>query len=1007
MADNLGSVGTAFVEIVADFSKFESSLNGSQLKSAAESAAQSVSGIGDAAEQTATKATSSFDRMRSSLTAFNEARESAMKNMGAWTDFADTLDSVGSKAQSLGFGLTAAVTAPILAVTGLGLSFNAMQESAQIGFTTMLGSGQQAKSFLEGLKDFAARTPFEFPDLVRASQRMLAYGFAAKDIIPTLTAVGDASSMLGGRPETIERITLALGQIKAKGTVQAEEMRQLAEAGIPAWDILANKLGVTIPQAMKLVENRAVSADVAIKALTEGMEQRFGGGMEKAAHSMTGLLSTVADEFRFISGSLTEGLFNALKGPLETLTAGMTAFRKELELVPDGFKAVGLAGGLAIASIGPALWVGGSLAGGIANLIKLSVELKGVWAGMTAPGGIMPGATIGGTVGDVLKVGGIVALGVAAGIAAGKLINLAIAASGKQDWFDKQLAAGLNFGPLGWMGGKLLTGQSQVDEANDSTKVGVARMKMALQASGLPFDQGSMSDADFIARSAALMRDNQISVGPRNPGPGATTPPKDPFSEAERKHINDMVEAIDGENKKYRELTEVLRIAEAQHKSVDAVTKVYGDDIVKMVEQMKAAGTTVSKNNEKWYEAVKSQQALDNAIMSASKWHVPINGLASDFQGLEMKIAGAQDKAQQLFSLLATPPPMNIGESLEQLIPQRAIDDAIRKANQGPFAGNEMEQLRDKINGFPRPADVLLQDPGETIGRGIDRSNRAVQQQIDKMKESAKESEQWRTAWSTAMGNITTDFAKGFTDMLFNAKSFSGVLKGTFTELGKSLTETMLVHFFHPVQKEFEKLAAKITDTLSDKVFSKIFGGSKDDGGIDTFGRVIGPVNSAGKAPSAPSGGSGGGGGGGGGNLLSNIFAGGTMVSSIIGNFQQARLEGTMNAVEANTRFTYIELRDTMDIYWTQYKALLEIQGNTAILANNVRGGGGGVGTAAMPPITVELHEEINVYTGAGDPATILSVVRQGVDTNREGFLEDLATKVWNARPGLPSATPA
>ena len=42
----------------------------------------------------------------------------------------------------------------------------------------------------------------------------------------------------------------------AKGKVQAEEMRQLAEAGIPAWKILAATLNTDVAGAMKLVEQR-------------------------------------------------------------------------------------------------------------------------------------------------------------------------------------------------------------------------------------------------------------------------------------------------------------------------------------------------------------------------------------------------------------------------------------------------------------------------------------------------------------------------------------------------------------------------------------------------------------------------------------------------------------------------------------------------------------------------------------------------------------------------------
>jgi hypothetical protein len=94
---------------------------------------------------------------------------------------------------------------------GTAISFNSMLQTAQIGFATMLGSAEKAQKFLEDMADFAIRTPFEYPELLEAAKRMLAYGFAAEEVLPTLRAVGDASAALGSGSVGIDRITLALG----------------------------------------------------------------------------------------------------------------------------------------------------------------------------------------------------------------------------------------------------------------------------------------------------------------------------------------------------------------------------------------------------------------------------------------------------------------------------------------------------------------------------------------------------------------------------------------------------------------------------------------------------------------------------------------------------------------------------------------------------------------------------------------------------------------------------
>ena len=57
-------------------------------------------------------------------------------------------------------------------------------EQWQVSFTNLLGSEQLAKDKLEELVNFATRTPFEIPDVVSNAQRLMAFGFAAKDVIP-------------------------------------------------------------------------------------------------------------------------------------------------------------------------------------------------------------------------------------------------------------------------------------------------------------------------------------------------------------------------------------------------------------------------------------------------------------------------------------------------------------------------------------------------------------------------------------------------------------------------------------------------------------------------------------------------------------------------------------------------------------------------------------------------------------------------------------------------------
>ena len=199
-------------------------------------------------------------------------------------------------------------------------------QTVQTAFTNMLGSAEKSAAFVKDLQEFAAKTPFELSQVTSAAQKFLAFGFTAEQVIPTLTAVGDAAAGVGLGADGIDRVTLALGQIAAKARVQSDEMLQLTEAGIPAWQMLADKIGVTVPQAMDMVTKGMVDAQTGISALVEGMNTKFGGMMAQQSQTIQGTWSTMMDGMEQASAQVGLRLAEALdvtsifQGIGETLT---------------------------------------------------------------------------------------------------------------------------------------------------------------------------------------------------------------------------------------------------------------------------------------------------------------------------------------------------------------------------------------------------------------------------------------------------------------------------------------------------------------------------------------------------------------------------------------------------------------------------------------------------------------------------------------------------------------
>lgn len=206
----------------------------------------------------------------------------------------------------------------------------AIFEQTRMAFSTMFGD--VADDFYDELQRFGVETPFELPELESAAKQLKAYGFSTEDIIPILTAAGDAAAAMGD-PGVIDRVTRALGQMQSKGKVMAEEMnRQLIEAGIPAWDYLAEAMGISTEEVQRLTEQGLIPADEAIAAIIKGIEDGdMGGMMADQMDTANGKLAMFEDNILLLKRDLGEPLVEAFKPFLDLAADGLERLSGKVE----------------------------------------------------------------------------------------------------------------------------------------------------------------------------------------------------------------------------------------------------------------------------------------------------------------------------------------------------------------------------------------------------------------------------------------------------------------------------------------------------------------------------------------------------------------------------------------------------------------------------------------------------------------------------------------------------
>lgn len=175
-------------------------------------------------------------------------------------------------------------------------------EQTTIAFEGLLGSAGRARALLGDLREFAAITPFELPDVLDATKKLLALGTAAHEIIPTMTTLGDVAAALGAGPQQISLVVRALGQIRGKGRVLAEELNQISEnfAGFSAVSAIAIARGQTVAETMDDMRAGAVDAQSGIEAILQGMRDFPGAAnaMIRQSQTLNGVMSTLRDNLR-------------------------------------------------------------------------------------------------------------------------------------------------------------------------------------------------------------------------------------------------------------------------------------------------------------------------------------------------------------------------------------------------------------------------------------------------------------------------------------------------------------------------------------------------------------------------------------------------------------------------------------------------------------------------------------------------------------------------------------
>lgn len=370
-------------------------------------------------------------------TGFDRAIKDAEKSAGNFQktigDMGKKLSSAGESLRSAGKKITMATTA-FAGIAAIGVKYNATMETYATSFEVMTGSAEKAAEVVDELKDIAASTPFEMPELAETTQLLMNYGFTADDALDKMQMLGDISQ---GSAEKMNRIATAYGQMSSTGKVSLGDVKQMIEAGFNPLQEISESTG----ESMESLYDRISAGTISVDEITASMQRstseggRYFQSMEKQSLTFSGQMSTLKDNVQGLLGNVTSGIFEKLAQDVlpkinEVLTTVNTAFEEggfqgvldaigEMSPALDGvitkiqsfstfLQNLGISpaafAGI-VAAIGPAITVVGTLVRGIGGIstaisgISTAVSglggIKGIFTALTGPVGLTVTAIMG------------------------------------------------------------------------------------------------------------------------------------------------------------------------------------------------------------------------------------------------------------------------------------------------------------------------------------------------------------------------------------------------------------------------------------------------------------------------------------------------------------------------------------------------------------------------------------------------------------------------------------
>lgn len=288
--------------------------------------------------------TKSAEKAQSALKKTGDAAKSGLNNVNDSADRASvSIENLTKKITMVGKAVAASfVVGKILDIGKAALSASADIELLHKGLAFSLGDAG-ADQLIKTMQDLGEASAYDTTELLPMARAWVNIGNNAEQAAAKMATIIDAGSAYGMTADKLNSVNIALTQMQMKGKVSAEEMMQLTEAGLPAWTLLSEKMGLPVEQLQDMASKSMLTQD-AMDTLFAAMKDKTEGAASSMASTLTGQWSNIQEALTNSMAAIGDIISMAFNVPGVLTELGNLAEQAKavISSIRDNAKAMGI-----------------------------------------------------------------------------------------------------------------------------------------------------------------------------------------------------------------------------------------------------------------------------------------------------------------------------------------------------------------------------------------------------------------------------------------------------------------------------------------------------------------------------------------------------------------------------------------------------------------------------------------------------------------------------------------